>query len=182
MGRKLLDLFWTFVRIGVCTFGGGYSIMPILQREIVDGKGWATEEDIMDYYAIAQCTPGVIGVNTATFIGGRVAGNLGGFMATFGFVLPSYFIIVIIASFLTHFADIPAVQHAFAGIQVVVCALVLRAIWKMLRKGIVDWLTALIFVITFICIAQFGISPIILVIASALIGILACRIREVSRK
>lgn len=170
--KILLDLFLTFARIGVCTFGGGYAIMPILQREIVEGKHWATESDIMDYYAIAQCTPGVIGVNTASFVGARMGGTAGAFVATFGFVLPSYIIIVFIAAFLTRFSEIEAVQNAFAGIQVVICALVVKAVLKMLRAGVIDILTALIFAGTFLGLAVFGLPSIALVIIAASLGIL----------
>lgn len=180
--KKIWELFFTFIRIGACTFGGGYSIMPILQKEIVEKKNWATEEDLMSYYAISQCTPGVIGVNTATFVGSRVLGNIGGFIATLGFVLPSYFIIIAIASFLTHFAEIPITQNAFAGIQVVVCALVLRTIWKMLRTGVSDLPTGAIFVSTFIGITFFQLSPILLVVIAALLGIAIRKIKELEFK
>ena len=111
------DLFLTFAKVGVCTFGGGYAMLPILQREVVEKKGWATEEELTDYFAIGQCTPGVIAVNTATFIGQKYRGNLGGTIATLGVVFPSLVIITIIAAFLTNFAEIPVVQHALAGIN-----------------------------------------------------------------
>lgn len=176
--HPLFDLFLTFLRIGACTFGGGYAILPILQREIVEGKRWATEQDIIDYYAIAQCTPGIIGVNTASFVGARVGGTAGAFLATIGFVLPSYVIIVVIAAFLNRFAEIEFVQNAFNGIQVVVCALVLRAVWKMLRIGVVDRLTALIFLATFLAIAVFRLPSIALIAAAALIGLVAGAVRE----
>ena len=104
-----VDLFLTFAKVGVCTFGGGYAMLPILQREVVEKKGWATEEELTDYFAIGQCTPGVIAVNTATFIGQKFRGNLGGTIATLGVVFPSLVIITLIAAFLTNFAEIPVV-------------------------------------------------------------------------
>ena len=125
------DLFLTFAKVGVCTFGGGYAMLPILQREVVEKKNWATEEELTDYFAIGQCTPGVIAVNTATFIGQKFAGNLGGTIATLGVVFPSLIIITIIAAFLTNFAEIPVVQHALAGINAAVVALIAVSVIKL---------------------------------------------------
>ena len=125
------DLFLTFAKVGVCTFGGGYAMLPILQREVVEKKGWATEEELTDYFAIGQCTPGVIAVNTATFIGQKYAGNLGGTIATLGVVFPSLIIITIIAAFLTNFAEIPVVRHALAGINAAVVALIGVSVLKL---------------------------------------------------
>ena len=122
-----LDLFLTFAQIGVCTFGGGYAMLPILQREVVEKRGWATEDELMDYYAIGQCTPGVIAVNTSTFIGYRLRGVPGAITATAGMVFPSLVIITIIAAFIQQFAHLAVVQHAFAGIRIAVCALVLQS-------------------------------------------------------
>ena len=99
----LADLFLTFARIGVCTFGGGYAMLPILQRELVENKQWATEGELADYYAVGQCTPGIIAVNTATFVGRGVAGVAGGVVATLGLVFPSIVIIMVIAAFLKNF-------------------------------------------------------------------------------
>ena len=121
--KKLLDLFLTFARIGGLTFGGGYAMLPMLQKEVVENRGWATEEELADYFAIGQCTPGVIAVNTATFVGYREAGILGGVMATLGVIFPSLVIITIIAAFIRNFADLPVVKHAFSGIRVCVCVL-----------------------------------------------------------
>ena len=126
-----LDLFSTFAKIGVCTFGGGYAMLPILQREVVEKKSWATEEELTDYFAIGQCTPGVIAVNTATFIGQKYAGNLGGTIATLGVVFPSLVIIILIAAFLTNFAEIPVIQHALAGINAAVVALIAVSVIKL---------------------------------------------------
>ncbi len=126
-----LDLFLTFAKVGVCTFGGGYAMLPILQREVVEKKGWATDEELTDYFAVGQCTPGIIAVNTATFIGYKYRGIPGGVLATLGVVFPSLVIITAIAAFLSNFADIPVVQHALAGINAAVVALIASSVVKL---------------------------------------------------
>ena len=135
MNKKagLLDLFLTFARIGGFTFGGGYAMLPMLQREVVEKRGWCTDEELMDYYAIGQCTPGIIAVNTATFVGQKTRGAAGGIMATLGVVAPSLVIITVIAAFIQNFADLAIVQNAFAGIRVCVCVLILNAVLKLLK-------------------------------------------------
>ena len=169
----LLDLFITFVRIGICTFGGGYAMLPMLQRELVDKKGWTTEEELLDYFAIGQCTPGIIAVNTATFVGYKVKKVSGGITATFGVVAPSVIIITIIAAVLSSFADIPAVRNAFAGIRVAVCVLIINSVVKLLKKSVVDKLTAAVYITVALCAIIFpGISPVIFVVAAALAGII----------
>ena len=126
-----LDLFLTFAKVGVCTFGGGYAMLPILQREVVEKKGWATDEELTDYFAVGQCTPGIIAVNTATFVGCKHKGVLGGVLTTLGVVFPSLVIITVIAAFLSNFADIPVVQHALAGINAAVVALIAASVLKL---------------------------------------------------
>ena len=139
------DLFLTFAKVGVCTFGGGYAMLPILQREVVEKKGWATEADLADYYAVGQCTPGIIAVNTATFVGSKSKGILGGIVATLGVVFPSVVIITIIAAFLQQFAQIQWVAHAFAGVRAGVCALILSSILKLRKTTLIDVPTILVF-------------------------------------
>ena len=126
-----LDLFLTFAKVGVCTFGGGYAMLPILQREVVEKKGWATDGELTDYFAVGQCTPGIIAVNTATFIGYKYKGVPGGVLATLGVVFPSLVIITAIAAFLSSFADIPVVRHALAGINAAVVALIASSVRKL---------------------------------------------------
>lgn len=128
---ELLKMFFTFAKIGVMTFGGGYAMLPILQREIVEKNGWATDAELTDYFAIGQCTPGVIAVNTATFIGYKKKGVFGGIVTTLGLVFPSLVIISLIAAFLTNFADIPAVQNALAGVNACVVALIASSVVKL---------------------------------------------------
>ncbi len=173
--REYFDLLWTFVKIGAFTFGGGYAMLPLIQRELVDKKGWATMEEVMDYFAIGQCTPGIIAVNVATFIGYRKRGVIGGILTTLGLVFPSFVIISIIAVFLQNFADLAPVQHAFAGIRVAVGALILDAVIK-LAKGAVKTIPALVIcVIAFVLSAFFKTSPVYVVLAAGLAGFLLFR-------
>lgn len=169
--KELWKLFYTFATVGVTTFGGGYAMLPALQREVVEKRGWATEEEIMDWYAIGQCTPGVIAVNTATFVGQKQKGVLGGIAATLGVVFPSLVIITIIAAFIRNFADLPAVQNAFAGIRACVCVLILNAVVKLWKKSVVDWKAFLIFAAVFLGSVFLDLSPVLYVLAAAFAGI-----------
>lgn len=157
--------------MGVMTFGGGMAMLPILQREIVETKKWATEEELVDYYAVGQCTPGIIAVNTATFIGQKRLGVAGGILATLGVVFPSLIIITALAGLITNFAHLPAVRNAFAGIQVCVCVLIFNAVTKLLKKSVVDRRTAAIFLLVLAGGVFLNISPVWFVIAAALAGI-----------
>lgn len=153
-------------------------MLPIIQRELVEKKGWATEEEILNYYAIGQCTPGVIAVNTATFIGNKRKGALGGFLATFGIVLPSLIIISVIAAVLTNFAEIEAVQHALAGIRVAVVVLVGFSVKKLMTSGVKQGLGWTLFLLTFLVSALLGISPVAVVIVAAAVGVVSGLISE----
>lgn len=168
---KLSDLFLAFARVGVMTFGGGYAMLPMLQREIVEKRGWATDEELTDYFAIGQCTPGVIAVNTATFIGRKTAGIAGGIAATLGVVFPSLVIITLLASLLSNFAYIPAVQHAFAGVRVCVCVLIGNAVVKLWKKTVIDRSTLLIFLAVLAGSLFTGLSPAVFVVVSGLAGL-----------
>ncbi len=181
--RKLWEMFATFARIGGLTFGGGYAMLPILQREVVENHQWATEEELADYYAIGQCTPGVIAVNTATFIGYRQAGILGSIFATLGVVFPSVVIITVIAAFLTNFADLKVIQYAFEGIRVCVCVLIFNAVQKLWKKSVIDQPTTAIFLLVFLVSAGlavgqsfypnlFSVSPIIYVVIAGVTGVI----------
>lgn len=174
--KELWKLFYTFATVGVTTFGGGYAMLPALQREVVEKRGWATEEEVMDWYAIGQCTPGVIAVNTATFVGQKQKGVLGGIAATLGVVFPSLVIITIIAAFIRNFADLPAVQNAFAGIRACVCVLILNAVVKLWKKSVVDWKAFLIFAVVFLGSVFLDLSPVLYVLAAALAGVVIKRL------
>ena len=169
--KELWDLFWTFAKMGAVTFGGGYAMLPILQREVVEKKGWATEEEVMDYYAVGQCTPGIIAVNVATFIGQKLRGISGGIVATLGIVFPSLVIISILAGLIQNFAHIPVVINAFAGIRICVCVLILNAVVKLWKKAVVDKITLVIFLAVFLLSVFTGLGPVWFVLIAALAGI-----------
>ena len=171
--KELLDLFLTFARIGGLTFGGGYAMLPMLQREVVERRGWATEEELMDYYAIGQCTPGVIAVNTATFIGSKNRGILGGIAATLGVVFPSLVIISVIAAFISNFADLAVVKDAFAGIRVCVFVLILNAVVKLGKSSIKDAVTVGIFLAVLLGAVLVDASPIVFVLLAGVAGVFA---------
>ena len=169
---QLLDLFCAFFRIGLFTFGGGYAMLPLLQREIVEKKKWATEEEMLDYFAVGQCTPGVIAVNTATFVGFKEKKLSGAIFATLGIVSPSLVIITVIAALLSNFAHIAAVQNAFAGIRVAVCVLILNSIVKLWKKSVVDKLTLGVFIAVFLgSVLLSHVSPVVFIVAAAVLGI-----------
>lgn len=168
----LLDLFLTFAKVGVMTFGGGYAMLPILQREVVDSKGWATEEELMDYFAIGQCTPGIIAVNTATFVGQKQKGIAGGILATLGLVFPSLVIISLLAGVIETFSHLAWVQHAFGGIRVCVCVLILNAVVKLYKKAAIDKPTFAIFLLVTLGSYFTSLSPVVFVVLAAVLGIL----------
>ena len=181
------DLFLTFAKIGVCTFGGGYAMLPILQRELVEKRGWATEEELSDYFAIGQCTPDIIGVNTATFVGHSRKGAAGGVVATLGLVFPCLVIIMLIAAFLQNFAEQPVVVHAFNGVRACVCALILSSVLKLRKSTVVDGPTAGVFAVVLVLavlgsfvsfpagwvgsVLSFLCSPVVLVVAAGVAGL-----------
>lgn len=167
----LLDMFATFAKVGVMTFGGGYAMLPILQREVVENKGWATEEELMDYFAIGQCTPGIIAVNTATFIGQKNKGTAGGIVATLGVVFPSLIIISLLAGVITAFSHLDWVNHAFGGIRVCVCVLILNAVVKLYKKAVVDKITLAVFLAVTLGSYFLPVSPIVFIVLAAVLGI-----------
>ncbi|WP_432663025.1 chromate transporter [Wukongibacter baidiensis] len=173
----LWELFSVFFRIGLFTIGGGYAMLPMLQREVVEKYEWATDEEIMDYYAIGQSTPGIIAINTATFIGFKKKGVIGGIIATLGMVAPSWVIIMSIAAFFQQFADNPWMKSAFSGIRVVVLVLILNAVIKMGKKAITNWIGIVIGIIAFVAVAFLSISPIYIIISAGLVGILINTLR-----
>ena len=169
--KECWDLFWAFAKVGVMTFGGGYAMLPILQREVVEKRGWVTEEDLMDYFAIGQCTPGIIAVNTATFVGEKKKGVAGGIAATLGVVFPSLIIITILAGIITSAADIAWVQNAFAGIRACVCVQIFNAVVKLLKKAVIDKWTAVIFGAVFLLSMALDVSPVLFVILAGGAGV-----------
>ena len=170
--KLLLQMFLTFAKVGVMTFGGGYAMLPILQREVVENKGWATEEELMDYFAIGQCTPGVIAVNTATFIGQKLKGIFGAIFATLGVVFPSLVIISLLAGVIEAFSHLVWVQNAFGGIRVCVCVLIANAVVKLYKKAVVDIPTFVIFLLVALGSIILPVSPVIFVLMAAVAGII----------
>ena len=180
---SLWKLFTAFMRIGAFTFGGGYAMLPMLERECVEKTGWVTHDELLDYFAIGQCTPGVIAVNTATFVGKKHRGFIGALVTTAGVVLPSFVIICVLTALLANFADIPVVKYALHGIRVAVGVLILNTVIKLVREKIKDWLGYLLAALAFLVIAvpatlklagvavPFSVSPVFVVIGAALIGI-----------
>ena len=168
--KTLINLFVIFFKMGAVCFGGGYALLPIIKRDIVEKYNYATDEEVADYFAIGQCTPGVIAANVATFIGHKQKGILGGIVATLGFVAPSIMLVAIIAAFLQNFAESSIVKHAFAGIRICVCALIINAVLTFGKKAVVDVVTAVLCVVVFILAVLTDISPAILVISCGVIG------------
>ena len=175
---NLLDLYWTFVKIGGVTFGGGYAMLPILERELVDKRHWTTMDDLRDYFSIGQCTPGIIALNVSTFIGEKRGGVKGALAATVGFLTLPILIILIIAMFLTNFAELEVIQHAFAGIRVCVCVLILQAVLRLWKKSVVDPITLGLYLAVFALHAFGGavlpvkIPAAVLVVLAGLAGVL----------
>ncbi len=174
--KKLLEMFITFAKVGVMTFGGGYAMLPILEREVVSSKKWATSEELLNYFAVGQCTPGIIAVNTATFIGYKNKGIPGAIAATAGVIFPSLIIIMLIASFLQNFAEIEFVQHAFAGVRAVVAALIIQAVVKFFKSGVKDITGFVIFILAFVLAGILGISSVYVVIGALIVGLIAGRL------
>lgn len=170
--KLFIQMFLTFAKVGVMTFGGGYAMLPILQRELVENKGWTTEEELMDYFAIGQCTPGVIAVNTATFIGQKYKGFWGAIFATLGVVFPSLVIISLLAGMIETFSHLQWVQNAFGGIRVCVCVLIANAVVKLYKKAVVDIPTFIIFLLVAVGSILLPVSPVIFVLIAAVAGII----------
>lgn len=168
---EILKLYGIFFKLGCINFGGGYALLPLLQKELVEKRGWATDDEIADYYAIGQCTPGAIAVNVSTFIGYKRKGILGGIASTLGFISPAFIIIFIIATILNQFAEYEAVQSAFKAIRVCVFVLVLSAVIKLAKKSIVDKISLAIAVIV-MGLAIFTPVPLyVYVIVAGMIGV-----------
>ncbi len=181
--KELLTLYFAFLRIGAVNFGGGYAMLPLLERELVNERGWTTMEDLRDYFAIGQCTPGVIALNVSTFIGSKRKGIPGAIAATTGFLTIPIILILIIAAFLRGFADAPIVQNAFAGIRVCVCVLIVQAVLRLWKNSVIDGLSFALYLCVFLLTALSGVLPVaipaaVLVIISGMIGIVIGRVRR----
>lgn len=171
--KRLLSLFYTFFKIGAFTFGGGYAMIPLIQREAVEKNGWVSDEDILDIITIAESTPGPIAINSATFIGYRTAGVWGSFMATFGVVLPSFVVISIISYVLTAFQNFEAVVYAFNGIRAGVLALLIKALWGMYKKAPKGAVPYVIMGAAFFVTAFFNVNVLVVIVSCAIAGLVS---------
>lgn len=176
--KKLWQIFITFFKIGAFTFGGGYAMIPLIQRESVEKRKWVTDEDILDIVAIAESTPGPIAINSATFVGYRAAGLLGSVAATLGVVLPSFVVILALSFVLAQFQDLQAVQYAFNGIRAGVLALLIKALWSMYTKSPKGWAAYVVMGVSFLITALFSINVIFVILGCAVFGIVTSRIME----
>lgn len=173
--HRNLELYLTLAKISVSCFGGGYAIIPLLHREVVQKKGWITTDDLSDILSIAQCTPGVIAVNSATYVGARVNGGFGAVCATLGVLTPPLCIITLVAAFFWPYFSNPWVRHAFAGLQACVCALILHSVITLFRSAVLDFPSLMIFLVSLLLSFFTNISPVFLVIAAGLLGIAVVR-------
>lgn len=168
--KTYVSLFASFFKIGLVTFGGGLAMLPILKRDLVDSKGWLTEDEILDYFAIGQSTPGIIAVNVATFVGYKRAGVIGSIFSTSGIVFPSLIIITLIAAFVSNFNELVWVQKALKGINVAVSVLLVKAVFSFGKKTVFDLCTFFIAALSFVLMFAFNVQGVWIVIGSALLG------------
>lgn len=171
MVRELFNLFFTFFKIGCITFGGGYAMLPILERELETKRHWTTSSELLDYYAIAQSTPGIIAVNVATFIGYKRRKISGSIFSTLGLITPALIIITVIALFVSNFEKYEIVQHALKGINVAVAALLTNSIFKLCKKNFKNIWSVILFALSFSAIYFFHIHTAIIIPASFVMGI-----------
>ncbi|MDR2921732.1 MAG: chromate transporter [Treponema sp.] len=170
--REYLELFWAFIVVGATAFGGGYAVIPVLEREMIKKRGWLTMDEVLDFYTIAQITPGIILINIATFSGYKRKGVLGGIIATAGIALPGVSLMLLISLFIRRFAEYPVVQRAFSGIRLAVCALILDTTIKLFKGFWKNYKAVIISVIAFVLSAVFSVSPVYIIPAAGLAGFL----------
>lgn len=170
--KILFELYWSFFKIGGLTFGGGLTMLPMLEHELIDKRQWITEEELLDCYAIGQCTPGIIAVNTATFVGYKKAGVAGGIFGTLGMVCPSILIITLIANFLKVFMTNETFIHAMMGVRGVVCALLMNTVINLGKKSLKKWINWIIAIIILLLGFFTKLPAVILVLMAAAAGII----------
>jgi len=182
--RELFDLYFAFLKIGAVNFGGGYAMLPLLEKDLVNKRGWTNMDDLADYFAIGQCTPGIIALNVSTFIGYKRKGVIGSIASTVGFLTVPIALILVIAAFLTNFAELAVVQHAFAGIRVCVCVLILQAILRLWKKSVVDNITLILYLVIFLLTAAgsyilpFKLPAAVMVIAAGVFGVVFGAVKD----
>jgi chromate transporter len=173
--KDLFEIFFVFIKMGVLTFGGGYAMIPVVEKELINKKGWVVMDEVMDYYTIAQITPGIIAVNLSTFVGYKRKGPLGGLLATMGFVLPGVVFVLLVAVFLSSFADLPVVKSAFTGIRLAVCALIVDTVIKLVKGVFKNKKAMAMYLVAFALSVVWAVSPVLLVAAAGLLGLLVFR-------
>lgn len=180
--KQFLELYFAFVKIGAFTFGGGLAMMPIMQRELIEKRGWVTEDELIDYFAIGQSTPGIIAVNVATFIGYKKLGWLGGIIGTIGVVTPSWVIIMLLAGAISSVDQYPLAQKALKGINVAVAALLTSVIVKFSKKTIKNIWNALFMLLAFALIYFFKVQSVWIILSSLIIGCLLTLCKQKKQK
>lgn len=170
--REYFSLFIAFFKIGSITFGGGLAMLPIMEKELAENRNWTTKEELLDYYAIGQSTPGIIAVNVATFVGYNRKGILGGIVATAGVVVPSIIIISILAECISSLSQIEWMQKALAGINVAVTALLTKTVWQFSRRSIKNFFSFIIFAAAFCAIYFFNVNTVLVIATGGILGIL----------
>ena len=168
---SLVKLYLLFLKIGSLMIGGGYSMLPLLIRELVERNRIITEDELTDYMAVAQCTPGVIAINTATFVGYKVRRVIGAIVASLGVITVPVILITLIAAVLKGLMQYPIVGHIFAGIRLAVCALITASVYKLFKKSVVNFTTFALFLLAFLFVAVGGVSPVFVVIGAAIVGL-----------
>lgn len=171
----LLELFIVFLRVSAITIGGGYVMFPLLKREVVDDKGWVSDEEIVDYYALGQSIPGIIAMNTSTLIGYRKRGIPGAIAAAAGMATPSLIVIMLIAAFLTPYFDLAVVQKSFAGIRAAVVAMIVMAVFQVAKKSVNSVSRIAIAAGSFLAIVGLHAHPVLMIVAGGLLGFLLFR-------
>lgn len=169
---QLFDLYFSFAKIGTFTIGGGLAMMPMMQKELIEKRHWITEEDLIDYYAVGQSTPGIVAVNVATFVGFRQVGIIGGIFATLGMVTPSLVIIMILAKFINSISDYPIAQKALRGINVAVAALMTSVIVKFAKKTIKKFTNAIFMLISFSLVFFLKVPSFYIILVALIIGVI----------
>ncbi len=168
--KKTIEMFIAFFKVGLFTFGGGYAMIPIARRQIIENKGWITEEELMDYYGISQVSMGIIAINTSALMGYRIDKEKGALIAAIASALPSIIIITVIAAVFEGMFDYPVVVNMFKAIRIVVSALIVHTTYKLMKIGIIDLFGWILFAVSFLGVVLFNVNPILLVVPSAILG------------
>ena len=169
--KNLFNLYFSFAKIGTFTIGGGLAMMPMMQSELIEKRKWITDEELIDYYAVGQSTPGIVAVNVATFVGYKQMGIIGGIFATLGMVTPSLIIIMILASLINSINDFPIIQKALKGINVAVAALLTSTIINFMKKTIKKFTNAIFMMISFLLVFVFKLPSFWIILFALLIGV-----------